>query len=80
MTRTALVTIALLSSLATPLMVNATAAPAEVTTVATPIPVAAAPADAVAANAETCRRVRVVYPGYGLSASTTTCAAPQAQR
>lgn len=82
MTRTALVTIALLSSLATPLVVNATGrtAPAEVTTVATAIPVAATPADAVAADPETCRRVKVVYPGYGLSAGATACAAPQAQR
>lgn len=78
MTRTALVTIALLSCLATPFLVNATAAPAKVAPIA--IPMVASPADAVVANSENCRRVRVVYPPYGVSAIATTCAAPQAQR
>jgi heptaprenylglyceryl phosphate synthase len=80
MTRTALVIIALLSTLATPFVVNATAAPAAVLTVSTAIPVTASQAAALAASPETCRQVRVVYPGYGLSAAATTCAAPQAQR
>lgn len=82
MTRTALVTIALLSGLATPLVVNATGrmAPAEVTTLAMVTPAVTTPAEVSAAAPETCRRVKVVYPGYGLPTGTTTCAAPQAQR
>lgn len=82
MNRTALVTIALLSTLATPLVVNATGrtAPAEVTTVALVTPTVTTPAEASIVAPESCRRVKVVYPGYGLSSGATTCAAPQAQR
>ncbi len=82
MTRTALVTIALLSTLATPLVVNATGrtTPPEVTTIAMAPPAVTTPIEAPAATQDTCRRVKVVYPGYGLPSGSTTCAAPQAQR
>ncbi|CAA9345002.1 MAG: hypothetical protein AVDCRST_MAG90-2145 [uncultured Microvirga sp.] len=81
MNRTGLATIALLSTLATPLVVNATgrtAAPE--TTVALVAPAATTPIDAPAAAPATCRQVKVVYPGYGLPSGATTCAAPLAQR
>jgi hypothetical protein len=82
MTRTALVTITLLSTLATPFVVNATGRPApqETVTVASAATISA-PAETSAGAPETCRRVKVVYPGYGLPAGSTTCAAPRtAQR
>ena len=81
MTRTALVTIALLSTLATPLVVNATGrtTPPEATAVVMTASVAA-PAAAANTLPETCRRVKVVYPAYGIPSGATTCAAPQAQR
>lgn len=81
MTRTALVTIALISGLATPLVVNATGrtAPAEATAVAMVSPAITTPSELSSAP-ETCRRVKVVYPGYGLPSGATTCAAPTAQR
>jgi hypothetical protein len=81
MNRTALAAIALLSTIATPLVVNATgrtAAPE--TTVAMVRPAVTTPADAPAAAPENCRRVKVVYPGYGLPSGATTCAASSAQR
>lgn len=79
MTRTALVTIALLSTLATPLVVNATGrtAPPEATAAIVVASIATAPAAAASITSETCRRVKVVYPAYGIPSGATACAAPQ---
>jgi len=81
MTRTALVTIALLSSIATPLVVNATGRTApEVTTTAAAAPAVSPAAETSTTAPETCRQVKVVYPAYGLPSGATTCAAPQLRR
>lgn len=81
MNRTALATIALLSTIATPLVVNATGRTASPeTAVAMVAPALTTPVGASIAAPGACRRVKVVYPGYGLPSGATTCAAPVAQR
>jgi hypothetical protein len=70
MTRTALIAITILSSLATPIVVNAMSASASTAPaieVASAVEPQKAVADAPAAQSgETCaRRVKVVYRGYG---------------
>ena len=74
MNRAALLTITLLSGLATPFVVQATT-PAPRETAAVPIPVVQAATEAPSKAAEPAcgRKVKVVYAGYGEAKTGTAC-------
>ena len=77
MNRAALLTITLLSGLATPFVVQATT-PAPREAAAAPVPVvqaAASEAPAKAAEPACVRKVKVVYAGYGETRTGTACPA-----
>ena len=76
MNRAALLTITLLSGLATPFVVQATTpAPREAAAAPAPVVQAAAEAPAKAAEPACGRKVKVVYAGYGEARTGAACTA-----